>query len=202
MTGFRRYLTARGVWPAAAVLATVIAAGAAVHRGGLDGPLTDWWVPVVTLVPLVVMVSVLPTLAGADPALESSTPRLRPRWRLTHAAIAAVLSAAVLAPAGVLALGAPNGSALVRNSLGVLGLALLAGTVLPIQAAWAPPMGYLLAVLAGAPHDPGGVAAWWAWPTQPGGTGVSWLVAGVLLAGGLIGYAGRGPVPTRPAGQD
>jgi uncharacterized membrane protein YoaK (UPF0700 family) len=193
MTGFRHYLTARGAWPALAVVVGVLSAAVGVRVAGQETRVTVYWIPAVSLVPLLVMVVLARTLAGADPALESSTPRLRPRWRVSHAATTVVLSAALLTPAGLLALNGTGASALTRNLLGVWGLALMTSTLLRAELVAAPTVAYILGVMIGAPHEGGRFTAWWAWHIEPGWTGVSWFVAVALCLCGAALYARRGP---------
>jgi hypothetical protein len=193
-TGLRAYLADRG-GPSALTAVLMVAAAVAGVAVALssDESLVGWWVPVAILAPLFAVIFAARTLAGTDVTLESSTPRLVPALRAAHVAIAVVLCGLPLAAAGAATLGASPTAAMLRNVLGLLGLILLAATLIRVRAAWLPIFGYGLLTLAIAPRDTARGAAWWAWPAQPGDPNVSWAVAGVLLAAGTAAYVHRGP---------
>lgn len=166
-------------------------AGWLASRTYFDGPLAR--PPVAVLAPLVAAVMVSATLAGGDIELDRTAARLTATHRAAHALVAAVTVAAVL---GAVATDTPEtfGSyALIRNSLGLIGLVLLAAAFLSAGLAWAPALTYSVVVYLAAPRTPRAGSSWWAWPMQRGGPDPSWLVAVALLAAGVTAYAWRGP---------
>jgi hypothetical protein len=201
MTGLRLHLTTRSVWPALTVILVLSAVGSLVRLGNLYRDINHFWIQVVVMVPLVAMVALVRTLVGDAANLERSTPRLRRRWLLTHAVAGTVLGVAPLALASAWALESPAAAALIRNVLGIFGVALLASTVVRAGLAWVPAMAYAVGVLLLAPHQTGGSADWWAWPVQPGGSSASWQMAVTLLLCGVTVYALRGPAALT-SGQD
>lgn len=147
----------------------------------------------VVLLPVVLAVLACSTLYGADLDLDRTAARLDVRWRAVHGLLAGTLTGAVLA-VGLLTSPATYGAAAaVRNTAGLVGMVLLAVTLLPPVLAWVPALGYgVMSYLVG-PRSPGRGAPWWAWVNQPGGLDASWVVAAGLLAAGVLAYACRGP---------
>ncbi|MEU4562191.1 hypothetical protein AB0F72_27725 [Actinoplanes sp. NPDC023936] len=192
--GLRRHLEARGA--AATLLAVSVAALAMAYSAGWfkDGDFAPgWWWPIVTAGPLLAVTFVARTLAGADVALERSTARQRPALRAAH--VVAGLLVAVVPPAlaGLAALGTDATVVVVRNSIGLLGLVLLASGVMRAGTSWMPALGYTVFVLASPPRQEHGAALWWGWPMQPGDIAVPWTIAVVLLVAGAAAYLRRGP---------
>lgn len=153
------------------------------YFGGADAR-----VPVVAFASLLAAVLISLTLAGADIDLTRTASRLTARHRAVHSAVAATAVCALLA---LVATDTPQtfGSyALIRNSLGLIGMVLLATAVLPAALTWAPAFVYTLVIYLAAPSGQGHGAQWWAWIVQPGDPDPSWVVAIVLLATGVVLY--------------
>ncbi|MER7006739.1 sigma factor [Dactylosporangium sp. NPDC000555] len=133
-----------------------------------------------------------PTLAGADDELERGTALPWRRWRLGHLLLAAAAIGGPLALTGLRAPEVFGAYALLRNTLGCVGLVALGATLLGARLAWLPVFGYVCAVYGAAPRQIGGVTGVWAWPAQPSSVTTSWLTAGALFAIGTLWYAARG----------
>ncbi|PZG01504.1 hypothetical protein C1I99_06740 [Micromonospora deserti] len=145
------------------------------------------------LAPLLAAILLTRTLAGTDVLLERSMPRLTQGRRMVHASMAMMLCCLPLTVAGAAVLEAAATLAMLRNALGLCGMVLLSATVIRVQAAWMPILGYGLLSMATAPRDTARGAAWWAWTVQPGRPNVSWVVAGFLVVAGVTAYVRRGP---------
>lgn len=155
-------------------------------RPYFDGPAAR--IPVVTLAPLLGATLLAPTLGGADEELERGTPLPWPRWRLGHVLLGATLIGGTLMLAGLRTPEVFGAYALLRNTLGCVGLVAGAAVLLGARLAWVAAFGYVCAVYAAAPRQIGGAAGVWAWPVQPSAVGSSWVVALVLLVVGTAGY--------------
>lgn len=154
--------------------------------------------PVVVLAPLIAAVLVSTTLAGADADLEGAAPRTAGRWRAGHALISAAVVTAALALSVTDTPLIWGAGAMARNALGLVGMVLLAATVLPRGLAWAPAVGYLLPIYIGAPRQPSAGSQWWAWPMQPSPTDPSSAIALSLLVAGIAAYTRHGPTNNDP----
>ncbi|WP_433545704.1 hypothetical protein ACQPZG_11475 [Streptomyces sp. CA-294286] len=114
------------------------------------------------------------------------------RRRLMHLAGLSALAAGLLA---CTVLGHPDQfgpSAMIRNVLGATGLAAAGATLLGARLSWLPMTAYASAVGLAAPRCPGGWAAVWAWPVQPGSEAGAWATALAVFAVGGALYVGRG----------
>lgn len=181
-------------WVALGLLALTVTAGWSAgwlstrpYLGGADAR-----VPVVAFASLLAAVLISLTLAGADVDLTRTASRLTARHRAVHGAVAAAAVCALLA---LVATDTPQtfGSyALIRNSLGLIGMVLLAAAILPAALTWAPALVYTLVIYLAAPSGQGHGAQWWAWIVQPGGPDPSWVVSIALLATGVVLYARGG----------
>ena len=143
---------------------------------------------VLALFAVTVVVSVAATsLAGPDPALERTAAL---DWRLRRT-VHTVLVGAVAA-GSVAALGMPS-DVVVRNTIGLTGLAALGVVVLGGGLAWCVPMtwtvGGMTALLA-ARTPPAPLLTW---PVQPADSRAATVAACVLGAAGLVAYAVAGP---------
>lgn len=130
-----------------------------------------------------------PALAGSDPALDRTAAR---DWRVRRTAH--VVAIGVLAVVLGVVVGPPVAAELVvRNAIGLTGLAALGVTVLGGGLAWCLPMVWTVvamgALMAGSPP----VAPLLTWPLQPPDTTAATVAAGALGAVGLLVYAVRGP---------
>ncbi|MEU6985104.1 hypothetical protein ABZ946_17020 [Streptomyces sp. NPDC046324] len=154
-------------------------------------------VPVVVLGPLLAASAVGTSLYAASDELDRTATRPWPLRRTAH-----VLALTVLAVA-LLALSVPGhpeefgGPAIVRNTLGAVGVTAAAAALIGARASWLPITVYVGSVYVAAPSTPGGAAALWAWPMQPGPEAGAWAVALGAFAGGTALHAFRGARPVR-----
>ncbi len=158
-----------------------------------DGPVAR--TPVVVLSPCVAAILASLTLAGADVDLDRSVAVLRPKERVIHAL---VVSAMITLSLALSALTEPllwGSLALIRNSIGLMGLVLLSASKLPAPLVWSPALVYVLSVYTIAPSDGSAGSKWWAWPLQSGSLDASWMSAALLFATGLMTYGLHGPAP-------
>lgn len=127
-------------------------------------------------------------LAGPDVALER-TAALDWRGRRTAHVVAAGALAVLL---GVVLGPDVPGEIVLRNAVGLTGLAALGATLLGAAMAWCLPMAWSVAaisvLLAGQPGAP-----LLTWPVQPSGTTAATLAAGAVGLLGLLVYDLRGP---------
>lgn len=144
---------------------------------------------VLALFAVVVVVSVAGTsLAGPDPALERTAALdWRPR-RTVHVALVGVLAAGTVASLGVV-----TADVVVRNAVGLTGLAALGVTVLGGGLAWCVPVAWTVVGVTAALASPEPAAPLVTWLVQPGGTGAATLAACALGAAGLVAYGLAGP---------
>ncbi|MET7989608.1 hypothetical protein ABZU76_01740 [Amycolatopsis sp. NPDC005232] len=82
-------------------------------------------------------------------------------------------------------------SVIVRDGLGLVGLAGLAAFAFGGQFGWTLPLLWLVLALF-APPDPAGLSHVLAWPLQPSDVAVSWWLAGALFLAGAGVYSAAG----------
>jgi hypothetical protein len=128
-------------------------------------------------------------LAGADPALER-TAALSWWWRRTTHVVAIGVLAVVL---GVVAGPPVETEVLVRDAVGLAGLAALGATVLGAGLAWCVPMAWTVAAVGALLASNPPAAPLLTWLVQPPATTAATVAAGMLGLGGLLVYAIRGP---------
>ncbi|MEU0374062.1 hypothetical protein ABZ070_28185, partial [Streptomyces sp. NPDC006283] len=137
---------------------------------GLDAHLDPGrLVPVVALAPLMAAAVIGTGLHSSMDELECTA--VRPWWprRLAQSAGLTALAVALLALAVLAYEGRFGAPAMVRNTLGAVGITVAAAAVVGARLSWLPAFVYLSAVYLGAPRAHGGAAQIWAWPMQPGG---------------------------------
>ncbi|MEU6878046.1 hypothetical protein [Streptomyces sp. NPDC046712] len=199
MTGSTLYLRSRTVPGAlAALLGTAAAAAWSASwlqsQQGFDHTAR---VPVVVLGPLLAASAVGTSLHTPSDELDRTATRPWPPRRLAH--VVGLTTLAVL----LLALAVPGhaeefgGLAMVRNTLGSVGVTVAAVALIGARAAWLPTTVYVGSVYLAAPPAPGGAAAVWAWPMQPGPQVGAWVTAVAAFVVGTALYAIRGARPVR-----
>jgi hypothetical protein len=143
---------------------------------------------VLALFAVTVVVSVAATsLSGPDPALErTGALDWRPR-RTIHA-----VAVGTVAAGSVAALGMPS-DVVVRNAIGLTGLAALGVVVLGGGLAWCVPMAWTSAGVTAILATRTPPAPLLTWPVQPADSGAATVAACVLGAAGLAAYALVGP---------
>jgi hypothetical protein len=154
-------------------------------------------VPVVVLAPLLASAAIGASLHSHSDELDRTAVR---RWwprRLLHLVALTVLATGALAlsvPGHPEAFGAPG---MLRNVLGATGVTAASAALIGARLSWLPMTVYGGAVYLAAPHAPGGPAAFWAWPMQPGPQTGAWVVAVAAYAAGgaLLVVRGARPEP-------
>ncbi|MGW2057684.1 hypothetical protein ACWCOZ_27850 [Streptomyces sp. NPDC001840] len=149
-------------------------------------------VPVVVLAPLLAAGVIGTGLYTHSDELDRTA--VRPWWprRAAHLLVLTALAAAGLALAVP---GRPDqfgALAIVRNLLGATGVTAAAAALLGARLSWLPMTVYVSGTYLSAPRAPGGAAAVWAWPMQPGPQAAAWVTAVVAYVGGAALYAWRG----------
>ncbi|WP_435124058.1 hypothetical protein [Micromonospora tulbaghiae] len=155
-------------------------------RPYFDGPAAR--IPVVALAPLLAVLLIGPTLTGADEDLERSTPLPWRTWRAGHILLATLAIAAALSLTGLHKPHVFGAYALIRNTIGCVGLLTGAAALLGARLAWLPAFTYVTAVYAAAPRHGNTATGIWAWPVQPSTTATSWSVATGLFILGTVSH--------------
>lgn len=192
------YARSRGVPFAALVLVAVCATGTwAGHwlatRPTLDGATAR--VPVTVALAVAVAVVLAGTLHSSADEVERTTPRSWTRWRAGHAAAAAAFGTALVAP--VLPTAVYGQTSLLRNTAGLLGLALLGASVVGPRLAWVLPLNYAAVVyLSAGLRDSQGRPVW-AFVMQPGGSSAAIASAVLLLTVGTAAWSATARRPMR-----
>ncbi|MGI5369937.1 hypothetical protein C9J60_09400 [Streptomyces sp. A244] len=159
---------------------------------------TDQRVPIVALSPLLAAAVIGVSLHTPSDELDRTA--VRPWWprRLTQLLALTALAAALL-PLAVLgdatAFGPP---AMIRNTLGCVGVTAAASVVLGARLSWLPPFCYVGSVYLASNGVRGPAVTVWAWPMQPGPQPGAWLAAGAAFVAGTALYAVRGARPEGP----
>ena len=153
-------------------------------------------VPVVVALAVAVAVAIASTLYSCADEVERTTPRRWAIWRGVHASGGAVLGLTLLAP--VLPAATYGQTSLLRNLAGLLGLALLAATVVGPRLAWALPLGYAATVYlsAGGLRTDDGRAVW-AFVLQEQGSFTASATALTLLTVGVLTWSAVARRPMR-----
>jgi hypothetical protein len=176
------YLRSRSAGPAAALLATVIAACWLWWRlGGGGRNLTTALLPMAG--PLAVAAIVAAGARSPFGEVETAIGHRLPMLRLPHLAGLLLLAGAGLSlvAAGWSLPGAPW--ILARNLIGLAGLSLLAARIMGAGQSWLPPLVYL--VLCGGAIDERNVTEW-TWPALGAGDITAAILAAGLLGAGLV----------------
>lgn len=172
------------------LLAVGLLAGIVVVFGELTitmpalGSLQGLALSVSLLSPLIISTSLSHGLARGDEVVEAAAVRPVLRFDIVYVVSAALLVLAVmggLQVAGWSALGLAAG----RNAVGFIGLAMIGRRIIGRDAAAVVPAAavVLIAFFGG---DTTGAPEWWAWIARPTLDIRSWLVAGGLLAVGVV----------------
>jgi hypothetical protein len=128
-------------------------------------------------------------LAGQDPALERTSAR---GWRVRRAAhVAAIGGLAVVL--GVTAGPSVATEVVVRDAVGLAGLAAFGATVVGSGFAWCVPVAWSVVALSAVLSVHPAPAPLLTWPFQPAGTTAATLAAVLLGLAGMAVYAVRGP---------
>ncbi|MFJ3661006.1 hypothetical protein ACIPPM_11130 [Streptomyces sp. NPDC090119] len=198
--GLVLYVRSRSLPLALAALAAT--AVAAVWAAGAQDAFLDpaRRTPVIVLAPLAVAAVIGASLHSDSAELDRTA--VRPWWprRLAHLLTLTVLASALLPPAvagHAETFGAP---AMIRNTLGCVGVTALAAVVVGARLSWLPALAYVSAVCLVSSGARGRAATVWAWPVQPGPQPGAWAAALAAFALGTVLYALRGARPERPGG--
>ncbi|MFD7699423.1 hypothetical protein [Streptomyces caelestis] len=196
--GFLLYARSR-VLPRTVLVLVATAAAAVLGARNLDAYLDpSRQVPVVALAPLFAAAVIGTGLHSASDELDRTA--VRPWWRRRLVHLSALTGcAALLLAATVYGHPSPFGpAAMVRNTLGCVGLTAGAAALLGARLSWLPVFGYVSAVYVGSASARGRLVPVWAWPVQPAAQHTAWVTAAVLLVAGSALYAVRG---ARPEGR-
>lgn len=191
------HLRSRRALPALAAAAVPVAVVWGLWLAYADARDTD--VRLVSLAVMLAVAALTPTLGGADDALERTASVRWPARRawhllLTAAAVVTLLSLTAIVDARF----APLGLVL-RDTVGLLGLAALGAASLGAARAWIAPLAWTLIAVMPWPEPGSGLTAQVGyWLVQPAGTGAATACAAVLAVTGLLAYALR-DCPRRPA---
>ncbi|MGI8535917.1 MAG: hypothetical protein ACR2K2_05345 [Mycobacteriales bacterium] len=143
--------------------------------------------PVTVVAALAVAIVLAGTLRTAAHEVEASAPRAWAGWRTAHAGGLALLTVGLLAPS--LPLADYGAQSLLRNTVGLLGLALLTAAAIGPALAWTLPLGYTAAIYLGAVRLQTPGQSWWAFLLQPADDPAASLTAGALLVAGTLAWA-------------
>lgn len=191
MRPLRLYLRCRRV--PVAVAATVVAVASLAWLNRTFDPIPSLHL----LAVLAGAASIGPGLAGDDIDLDRTAAWRWPLWRAVHIGAAGTVVVAVVAAPALL--GAPLGplNLVVRDAVGLVGLAALAAATLGAQHAWISPVTWSLLALTVLPRlwppgEPTMSERVLTWMVQPPGPATT-AVAVTLGAVGAVTYAARGP---------
>jgi hypothetical protein len=128
-------------------------------------------------------------LAGPDPALERTA-----AWRWWGRRVAHVVAIGALAVVLGVTAGPPVATGMVvRDAIGLTGLAALGAAVLGSGLAWVVPLVWSVVAVSAFMGNEVAPAPVVTWPVQPAGTTAATIAAAVLGLAGLLVYAVRGP---------
>ncbi len=132
-------------------------------------------------------------LAGQDPALDR-TAALDWRWRrVAHVVAAGALAAGAVTALGVVTDPLVDGAVVVRDAVGLTGLAALGVVLLGGGLAWCVPTVWAVVAVSALLVTPSPGAPLVTWLVQPPGTTAATVTAGVLGVLGTAVYAVLGP---------
>ncbi len=141
------YARSRGAPTAALVVTALCLAGAGAGQWLAARPTLDdasARLPVTVALAVAVAVVLAGTLFSPADEIERTTPRPWQRWRAAHATTLATIGTTLAWP--VLPVAVHGQAALLRNTVGLLGLALMAAVLVGPRLAWVLPLGYAAAV--------------------------------------------------------
>jgi len=138
-------------------------------------------------------------LAGADPALDRTAAVCWPIRRTVHVATIGVLAIGALVAFQWVDQPLVATELLIRNGIGLTGVAALGATLLGGGLAWCLPMAWTTVAMTTALAAPEPGAALLTWPVQPPGTAAATVAAAVLGVSGTAVYAMFGPSLNRTA---
>jgi len=143
--------------------------------------------PVTVALAVAAAVVLAGTLHSPADEIERTAPRPWQRWRASHATTLAMIGTVLVWP--VLPVAVHGQAALLRNTAGLLGLALIAAVVVGPRPAWVLPLGYAAAVylFEGLRDSPD--RSVFAFLLQPGASRSALVAALLLLALGIGSWA-------------
>ncbi|WP_250006359.1 hypothetical protein [Actinoplanes sp. M2I2] len=148
-----------------------------------------------TFTTLLALAPLIPTLAGDDDSLESTAALRWPPRRVLHLLLVGVVAAVPLLASRASGASFGPAGATLRDVAGLTGLIGLGVALLGTRMAWQLPICWAVAQLIFGESSTGWREAVF-WLVQPAGSEIAAATAGVLLAAGLVAYAGRvGPRP-------
>lgn len=199
MRWLQLYLRSRRILPALTIAAALIALMWALWLVYSTSPTID--PRMLSLTVMLAVAALLPTLSGADDALDRTAAVNWPARRAGHLLLAAAVIAALLLLTTATAARFGPSALVLRNTAGLLGLAALGAALLGTGRAWLAPLTWsLVTVMPFLEPSPKLAMQIAGWPIQPAGTTAATVSAGILAAAGLLAYTLRG-CPRRPAAE-
>ncbi|MEU4446351.1 hypothetical protein AB0K14_17740 [Actinosynnema sp. NPDC050801] len=128
-------------------------------------------------------------LSGHDRALDRTAAFGWPPRRAAHLLLGGTLVATLLVVAGLVADPIAPDAFVIRDVIGLGGLAALGALLLGARAAWALPVGWTGVTLVVPPVDEHWLSRLLTWPVQPAGTTSATVTAVVLGCTGLLAYS-------------
>ncbi|MFI9007397.1 hypothetical protein ACIGNX_09235 [Actinosynnema sp. NPDC053489] len=164
-----------------AVVVAVTALAALAHPGGS---------PQLAALGAAVGVGALATgLGGPDPALDRTAAFGWPPRRAAHLLLGGAVVAALLLVAGRVAAPIAPDAFVLRDVLGLGGVAALAASLLGPRTAWSLPVGWTGVTLVVPPGDDHWATRLLTWPVQPTGTTSATVTAVALGCAGLLAHS-------------
>jgi hypothetical protein len=109
-----------------------------------------------------------------------------PTLRLTHLTVLTTAATATLATAAWTATYGMSPPAILRNAIGLTGMALLTAALLGAHLAWTTPLAYVIYCSGQLDQQTSNL---WTWPTQPASNHTATAIAAALLASGITSVA-------------
>lgn len=131
-------------------------------------------------------------LGGHDLALDRTAAFGWPPRRAAHLLLGGAVVAALLLAVGLVADPIAPDAFVLRDVLGLGGLAALGAVLFGARAAWAPPIGWSGVTLVVPPGDDHWLSRLLTWPVQPTSTTSATITAVVLGCAGLLAYSWLG----------
>jgi hypothetical protein len=169
--------------PVAAAVVLVVVAGFAALAPAYGGPRFAAFAAAVGVAALAT------GLAGHDRALDRTAAFGWPPRRAAHLLFGCTFIAALLLAVDVITDPIAPDAFVLRNVVGLGGLAALGALLLGSQAAWALPIGWTGVTLVVPPGDDHWLSRLLSWPVQPVDTTSATITAIVLGCTGLLGYS-------------
>lgn len=199
MRWLKLYLRSRRAFPALTIATAAIALMWALWLVYSESTTID--PRMLSLTVMLAVAALLPTLSGADDALDHTASVNWPVRRAGHLLLATAVITALLLLTTVTGARFGPFPLVLRNTAGLVGLAALGAALLGAGRAWLAPLTWtLVTVMPFLEPSPKLAMQVAGWPIQPAGTTAATVCAGILAAAGLLAYTLHG-CPRRPAAE-